>query len=303
MHRHAKRNICTLFVTILGLSLLVFCTNLTLLTSDQEDAYDSNICPKYPRNLVGTITPNLADTSYKDLESRFTWLRTGGHYTPTGCKPRERVAILIPFRNRGNHLRILLNNLHPILYRQQLGYTIYVLKQADEKPFNRGKLFNIGYKEAKKFNHTCFVFHDVDLIPENDKILYGCVRSPMHLSRAVDTFNYKLPYKNMLGGVAAWKTREFEQVNGWSNLFVNWGGEDDDLSCRTIANKLSVFRFRNSVARYTMLKHRRTPVNTARHRQLKDSYTRYKIDGLSSLVYRSPKIQRYPLFTMVSINT
>lgn len=51
MHRHAKRNICTLFVTILGLSLLVFCTNLTLLTSDQEDAYDSNICPKYPRNL------------------------------------------------------------------------------------------------------------------------------------------------------------------------------------------------------------------------------------------------------------
>lgn len=34
---------------------------------------------------------------------------------------------------------------------------------------------------------------------------------------------------------------------------------------RTIANKLSIFRFRNSVARYQMLKHRRTPVNTARY--------------------------------------
>lgn len=73
------------------------------------------------------------------------------------------------------------------------GYVLNLafLYKANEKPFNRGKLFNIGYKEAKKFNHTCFVFHDVDLIPENDKILYGCVRSPMHLSRAVDTFNYK----------------------------------------------------------------------------------------------------------------
>lgn len=82
---------------------------------------------------VGPITPNLTDTSYKDLESRFTWLQIGGHHTPTGCKPREQVAVLIPFRNRGSHLRILLNNLHPILYRQQLGYTIYVLKQVSKK--------------------------------------------------------------------------------------------------------------------------------------------------------------------------
>ncbi|XP_011449860.3 beta-1,4-N-acetylgalactosaminyltransferase bre-4 [Magallana gigas] len=296
-----ERYIWASFVTVLGLSFLVFCSNLTLLTSEQEE--DNNICQKYPKSLVGTIYPNLTDTSYKDMEFRFTWVQTGGHHTPTRCKPRERVAILIPFRNRNNHLRILLNNLHPILYRQQLGYTIYVLKQADEKPFNKGMLLNIGYLEAKKDNHTCFVFHDVDLIPENDNILYGCVRSPMHLSRAVNTLNYKLPDKRLLGGVTAWKTKEFEQVNGWSNLFVNWGGEDDDMSYRTIANKLSIFRFRNSVARYQMLKHRRTPVNTARHRQLKDSYTRYKIDGLSSLVYQSPRTQRYRLFTMVSIDT
>lgn len=45
-------------------------------------------------------------------------------------------------------------------------------------------------------------------------------------------FIFRLPYKELLGGVAAWKTKEFEQVNGWSNLFVNWGGEDDDLSYR-----------------------------------------------------------------------
>lgn len=297
----SERNVWKLLVTILGLFLLAFCTNLTLLNCDQEE--DNSMCPKYPKDLVGTIQPNFSIASYKDMAFRFTWLQMGGHHTPTRCKPREWVAILIPFRNRDNHLRILLNNLHPILYHQQLEYTIYILEQADEKPFNRGKLFNIGFREAKKDNHTCFVFHDVDLIPENDHILYGCVRSPMHLSRAINKFNYKLPNKNSLGGVAAWKTKEFEQINGWSNQFVNWGGEDDDLSYRTIANRLPIFRFRNSVARYTMLTHKRTPVNTARHKQLEDSYTRYKIDGLSSLVYQSPRKQLHKLFTVVSIKT
>lgn len=31
-----------------------------------------------------------------------------------------------------------------------------------------------------------------------------------------------------------WKRKDFERVNGWSNLFVNWGGEDDDMSYRSL---------------------------------------------------------------------
>lgn len=49
---------------------------------------------------------------------------------PTECKPRESVAIIIPFRGREEHLRILLNNLHPVLYRQQLEYTVYIVEQV-----------------------------------------------------------------------------------------------------------------------------------------------------------------------------
>lgn len=51
---------------------------------------------------------------------------------------------------------------------------------------------NIGYAESiKLYNYTCFVFHDVDLIPENDRIMYDCRDSPRHLSSAVDKFKYK----------------------------------------------------------------------------------------------------------------
>lgn len=53
-------------------------------------------------------------------------------------------------------------------------------------------MFNIGYQEALKFDdYTCFVFHDVDLIPEDYRNDYGCSSSPRHLSVAVDKFNYR----------------------------------------------------------------------------------------------------------------
>ena len=42
----------------------------------------------------------------------------------------------------------------------------------------------------KYFNFDCFVFHDIDLLPENDYINYGCPESPMHLSVAMDYANY-----------------------------------------------------------------------------------------------------------------
>jgi len=59
-------------------------------------------------------------------------------------------------------------------------------------PFNRAMLFNVGYMEAmKKHDFTCFVFHDVDLIPENDRNIYSCPTDPRHMSVAVDTMRYR----------------------------------------------------------------------------------------------------------------
>ena len=39
------------------------------------------------------------------------------------------------------------------------------------------------------------MFHDVDLLPEDDRNLYTCGAQPRHLSASVDKFNYRLPYK------------------------------------------------------------------------------------------------------------
>lgn len=75
-------------------------------------------------------------------------------------------------------------------------YTSLFFLQAENTTFNRGMLLNIGFKEALKYGHyKCFIFHDVDLIPESDRNKYTCPSSPRHLSVAVDKFDYRQVYK------------------------------------------------------------------------------------------------------------
>ena len=102
------------------------------------------------------------------------------------------MAVIIPFRNRERQLKIFLRHMHPILYRQSLFYQIFVVEQSGDDPFNRAGLFNIGFKEAlKTADFNCFVFSDVDLLPEDDRNSYGCPTSPRHMSVAIDKFNYR----------------------------------------------------------------------------------------------------------------
>jgi hypothetical protein len=63
-----------------------------------------------------------------------------------------------------------LHHIHPILQRQQVTYQIFVIQQSKEDLFNRGALMNVGFKESLKFdNFDCYVFHDVDLLSEDDR--------------------------------------------------------------------------------------------------------------------------------------
>ena len=72
----------------------------------------------------------------------------------------------------------------------------------------------------------------------------------------VDKFDYKLPYPTIFGGVTALQPQQFKkvdlqfvsskylkpppQVNGYSNMFWGWGGEDDDMYNRVIHHGLKV---------------------------------------------------------------
>lgn len=64
---------------------------------------------------------------------------------------------------------------------------------ADGSPFNRGMLMNIGFKEAQSIEQfQCFIFHDVDLLPENDGNPYTCPKNgkPRQMAFSIDYINH-----------------------------------------------------------------------------------------------------------------
>lgn len=64
--------------------------------------------------------------------------------------------------------------------------------QAGNYTFNRAKLMNVGFREAmREEDWDCLFFHDVDLIPEDDRNTYICDSNPKHAAIAMDKFGYK----------------------------------------------------------------------------------------------------------------
>ena len=173
------------------------------------------LCPETPPKLLGKLSlpDENIDVDLAKLRANYTWVNEGGRYRPTGCTPRYKVAIIVPHRYRERHLRQFLKAIHPIMKRQQADYGVYVVHQHGNEIFNKAKLLNIGYTEAlKEDNYDCFIFHDVDLLAEDDRNLYRCADVPRHLSVGIDKWNYQLPYDALFGGVIAMTKKQFAQV-------------------------------------------------------------------------------------------
>jgi len=262
------------------------------------------ICPESSPYLVGMVYVNKTHQNSKAVEKRHAEnVFPGGFYRPHGCLPRHRVAIVVPFRDRAQHLNIFLNHMMPFLKKQQLEFAIYIVELVPKETFNRAMLMNIGFREALKDREwQCFVFHDVDLLPENDRNVYSCPTNPRHMSAAVDTMDYKLPYKTIFGGVSAFSKVHFELINGFSNAFFGWGGEDDDLYHRTVKKGLKVTRYPMKIARYTMLKHVKDKPNPDRYKYLREGTRRMADDGINKLSYKLIRTERHKLYTKILVS-
>ncbi|CAH1792913.1 unnamed protein product, partial [Owenia fusiformis] len=143
-------------------------------------------CSVIYKDLVGLLRvrknypPKNNFNSEPPIEVQSTYKTDGrGRWFPVVCQPRQRTVIIIPFRDRDDHLKYFIEHYVKILQRQLLDYTIIVVEQDYTHAFNRGMLFNIGYKEALSLSDgnqapLCLILHDVDLLLENDRLIYEC---------------------------------------------------------------------------------------------------------------------------------
>ena len=306
-----------------------------------------NYCPPVPSHLLGNLDikhPSAQFNSFSfsmpaDMNNK--GIELGGRWTPSQCRARHNVAIVIPYKERLDNLNTFLFNMHPFMQRQELAYQFFVVEQINNQPFNKGIIMNAGFKEIVMLNRLrrefknfvefeCVIFHDVDLLPTNDLNLYSCPQKPRHLSILVDNFDYLKLYPILVGGVINFPISKFIQVNGYSNEYWGWGkkliftrslslsskyltrlfllyifnlgAEDDDLYYRLVKTQIGFERPLKST-KYVMLKHSSRYVNPNRMSLLNQATSRLTNDGLNSVKYTLYGVIKYPLFTHLLIDT
>jgi hypothetical protein len=104
----------------------------------------------------------------------------------------SKVAIIVPYRNRTVNLNLFLLYLHQFLNKQNLNYGIYLIEPLSYLKFNRALLINIGFVESlKDEDYDCFIFHDVDMLPERSSNIYECnTEMPKQMAIAINTYSY-----------------------------------------------------------------------------------------------------------------
>eukprot|EP00930_Biecheleria_cincta_P015435 TRINITY_DN12886_c0_g1_i1.p1 TRINITY_DN12886_c0_g1~~TRINITY_DN12886_c0_g1_i1.p1 ORF type:complete len:978 (+),score=135.56 TRINITY_DN12886_c0_g1_i1:80-3013(+) len=167
------------------------------------------------------------------------------HYVQS--KPK-RIALVVPFRDRGAHLERFRERIqaHAESWNSRgvkHHWHVFVAEQFDNQLFNRGYLFNVGLHYATEFEKKtgqqfdCVVMHDIDILP-TPVVDYGWCLWPNQLSGEIECWNWGVPYPDNVGGVVSLSPQHWRAINGFSNEYEGWGGEDDDLYLRLKINNL-----------------------------------------------------------------
>ncbi|KAB1273757.1 Beta-1; 4-galactosyltransferase 3 [Camelus dromedarius] len=181
-----------------------------------------------------------------------------------------------------------------------------IMLMVNNSPFNRGKLRNVGFWEAmQEEDWDCVFFHDVNLLPEDDRNRYVCDVFPAHVSVAIDKFNYKLPYQGYLGGVFALRPIHYLRINGFPNTYWGWDQEDNEIAARVKLSGMLLSRPHLLFGRYHMLEEGQYPS----HKQSPQSpgllapiRRRWWHDSMNSLSYRLLSKELQPLYTNLTVD-
>ena len=146
-----------------------------------------------------------------------------------------KLGVCVPYRNREEHMNIFVPHISKFLEERGIEHTIYLAHQCDEKLFNRGLMKNIAAKHA--FDDGCdyIVWHDIDMVPEDESCDYSFPKdNPQHIAVRISQSDYQLKYEEYFGGAVVFSKEQVERTNGYSNGYWDWGMEDDDLFWRCV---------------------------------------------------------------------
>jgi hypothetical protein len=203
----------------------------------------------------------------------------------------KKLSIIIPYRDRAEHLEEFMNN--AISKINVDNFDILIVEQFNTTPFNKGFLLNVGFL-IKESNSDYFVFHDVDMMPI--EIDYSYCEKPTHcvssiIEAPLENYlnypkKYKSPTKANFGGVCMFNKEDYRKVNGFSIEFWGWGGEDNDILNRV--KKCNYPLSRRKGIYYNFI-HKRPNKNTENYKnnikKLSNNYD-FKLEGLNTTNFK-----------------
>ena len=214
---------------------------------------------------------------------------------PLTFSTTESLTIVIPYRDRVQHLQELLPTLAGVLRAQRIHYRILVVEQEPGRLFNRGKLINVGMQHAAA-RSDYFCIHDVDALPLVAD--YRCPSQPLRLVTRIHTADgrtQRMPH--YFSGVIALRKEQAFAAGGFSNEYWGWGKEDDDFFFRLLLadyvcyyDSLGEFRdLPNPTHQQVSRTGPTTPLHVRENRRRRSLLLRGQMnpseDGLSTLQY------------------
>lgn len=147
----------------------------------------------------------------------------------------EGISFIIPNRG-GKDLDKVITNINSVY--ADVTKEIIVVVQADDRPFMRGQLFNIG-SLFSTLSHLALTDNDIwhlRKLPLFD--IYKVYKCPLVCFKYISQLVYKdgqvsitsteeRPYG--FGAFTFLSKRDFVEANGFSNLYIGWGCEDIDF--------------------------------------------------------------------------
>jgi hypothetical protein len=228
--------------------------------------------------------------------------------------PKFKLNVIIPIRNRDKELNEITDVLEDIFKKQNINATYYIVEQEQGTKFNKGKISNAAFIESIKDNFSdYYLFNDVDVWPENSDVIKYNINTD-------DIISHPYGQKHCLGCFFLTTKKTFRKINGYSNNYWGWGGEDTDLEnraqCKNVEIDRSDFKYRgklnngiiDDVSGDSILTKKNTHnqklkiSNSNKYKQNPDSIY---LDGLTTCKYKiisknlykqNPKMKKFKVF-------
>lgn len=229
---------------------------------------------------------------------------------------------VIDWLHHFNNIEIILieQDTHSKIKHINLGNIKYIFTKSN-MPYNRSHAFNVGLKNATT---DIIVFGDSDLIMDYPDLInsisllqdYDMV-SPYKKVIDLEQDESRLPIENMLlinrpgrgdndnqklnicGGISIFRKSSIENIAGWNEDFIGWGGEDDFQAIK-VKNFL---KYHETDYKCYHLYHTKAIPDALYYRrnlQILQNVSKYNIEQLSRLISiqrnKIGKLNRYDNF-------